>query len=172
MTRSELDGARWAIPGARTKNKRPHAIALPPLALDVIAGVKAIYGDAGYVFSTSGTRPISGFSKVKSRLDAAMLDLARREAADRGLDPAQIKIQDWRLHDLRRTAATGMQRAGADVHVIERTLNHFSGTFGGIVSTYQQHKFETEVRAAVEAWSKLLLSIVGELPPNVVPIRA
>ena len=32
MERTELDGDRWTIPGARTKNHRSHTIPLPPLA--------------------------------------------------------------------------------------------------------------------------------------------
>jgi hypothetical protein len=70
---------------------------------------------------------------------------------------------------LRRTAATGMARAGADLHVIERSLNHVSGSFGGIVGVYQKHRFEAQVADALEAWAAMLLAIVK--PSNVVPMR-
>ena len=115
MTRAELseDSSTWNIPGTRAKNKRPHVIPLPPLAREIVAGVKQIAGKPGYVFTTNGRTPVSGFSKTKKRLDIAM--------------PA---VPHWRVHDLRRTAATGMARAGADLHVIERALNHVSGSFG------------------------------------------
>ena len=49
MRRSELgDGGTWTIPGARTKNHRPPA-------------VLRIEGDL--IFSTTGTSPVSGWSK-------------------------------------------------------------------------------------------------------------
>jgi hypothetical protein len=80
-------------------------------------------------------------------------------------------LANWRIHDLRRTAATGMARAGADLHVIERALNHVSGSFGGIVSVYQKHKFSAEVKSALEAWANLVTSIIEDRRANVTPIR-
>jgi hypothetical protein len=62
-----------------------------------------------------------------------------------------------------------MARAGADLHVIERSLNHVSGSFGGIVGVYQKHRFEAQVADALEAWAAMLLAIVK--PSNVVPMR-
>ena len=77
----------------------------------------------------------------------------------------------WRIHDLRRTAVTGMARAGADLAVIERAVNHVSGSFGGIVGVYQKHKFADEVRIALEAWANLLVEIVEGRPANDIAIR-
>jgi integrase len=154
MTYDELadDGVIWILDGSRTKNRRPHTIPLSPLARECITSVQRIRSDAGYIFSTNGETPFSGFSKAKRRLDCLVCEMLGD-----GMPP-------WRLHDLRRTAATGMARAGADLHVIERTLNHVSGSFGGIVAVYQRHKFETEVKRALEAWANLLLEIV--IPPK------
>lgn len=150
MTYRELttDGMLWKLDGSRTKNRRPHSIPLPPHARERIANVPRIRGADQYVFSTNGRTPVSGFSKAKSKLDREM----RKTLQD---------LPAWRVHDLRRTAATGMARAGVDLHVIERALNHVSGSFGGIVSVYQRHRYEDEVKAALEAWENLVLSIVG-----------
>ena len=125
---------------------------LAPQARDILRGIRRV-ANSECVFSTNGRSPVSGFSKAKARLDEAM------------------GVSDWRLHDLRRTAVTGMARAGADLHVIERAVNHVSGSFGGIVGVYQQHRFADEVRAALEAWANLLTSIVEGRPANVTPIR-
>jgi len=135
MTRSEIseDGTTWTLSASRTKNRRVHDVPLSPLAREIIAGVKMIAGKSGYVFTTTGTKPVSGFSRLKGRLDKLMTKLACDEAAASGRDPAEVKIPRWRLHDLRRTAVTGMARAGADLHVIERAVNHVSGSFGGIL---------------------------------------
>jgi integrase len=163
MTRDELseDTAIWTISGTRTKNRRSHVVPLPRLAQEVLAGIKQIAGKRGYVFTTTGNTPVSGFSKIKARLDRAM-----------GAAAGGTTIPPWRLHDLRRTAASGMARAGADLHVIERTLNHVSGSFGGIVGVYQRHRYADEVRAALEAWEKLLRITTGRTPrKDVVPKR-
>jgi integrase len=154
MTRVELSGdlATWSIPGERTKNRRAHVVPLSPLARNVLRTVKPV-ANSEFVFTTNGVAPVSGFSKMKSRLDAA------------------IGVANWRLHDLRRTAVTGMARAGADLAVIERAVNHVSGSFAGVVGIYQQHRYADEVRAALEAWSNLLVSLVEGRGANVTPIR-
>jgi integrase len=174
MTRAEIsdDCATWSLAAGRTKNNRPHVVPLPPLAREIIGGVRTIAGKPGYIFTTTGTTPVSGFSRVKTRLDKLMLKFAREEAAAAGRGSAEVTIPPWRLHDLRRTAVTGMARAGADLHVIERAVNHVSGSFGGIVATYQKHRYAAEVRAALEAWANLIGEITSREPRgNVVPLR-
>ena len=82
MTWGELDAGIWMLPGSRTKNKRGHHVPLSRLAHDVIADVRVIAGKPGYVFTTNGRTPVSGFSKTKLRIDAAMLRLAQQEDAE------------------------------------------------------------------------------------------
>ena len=115
-----------------------------------------------FVFSTTGTTAVSGFSKVKVRIDARMKEL---------LGP---KFQPWRIHDLRRTAASGMAALGFQPHVIERVLNHVSGAQGGLVSVYQRHEYREERKRAIMAWGDHVMQLVsGEKPAsNVVPLRA
>jgi integrase len=153
MRRSELsaDLSTWTIPPGRTKNKREHAVPLSSQARKIIADTKSISADL--LFTVTSTAPISGWGKVKLKLDELM------------------GTADWRIHDLRRTAITGMARAGTDLHVIERAVNHTSGSFGGIVGVYQKFKFEGDVKAALEAWANLLTSIVEGRPANVTPLR-
>ncbi len=174
---SELsaDGATLTIPGKRTKNRKPHIVPLSRLARELLAGVEKIDGRAGYVFSTTGTTPLSGFSKIKRRLDARMLALAREAAAEAGRDPAEAEFPPWRLHDLRRTAATGLQQLGVKLEVTEAVLNHVSGSRAGIVAVYQVHEYADEKRAALDAWATRLQQIIAGGPAgqtNVVALRA
>jgi integrase len=177
MTRSELgldDKGRsvLTLPPARTKNKRTHVVPLSPLADGIIGTVKKIAGKPGYVFTTNGATPVSGFSKAKRNIDQTMVKLARQEAIEAGRDPSAVIVVPWRVHDLRRTAVTGMARAGADLHVIERAINHVSGSFAGVVGTYQRHRFAGEVRAALEAWANMLGQITAGAPAaNVIAMR-
>jgi integrase len=66
----------------------------------------------------------------------------------------------WRLHDLHRTVATGMQRLGTRLEVIEAVLGHISGSRSGIVGIYQRHRFEDEARAALTAWGEHVLRLI------------
>lgn len=153
MRRDELgeDGV-LTISGARTKNHRPHVLPLPPLALDIIAAVR-IEGE--FLFSTTGHSPISGWSKAKRALDTAM----------------GSKVVPWRLHDLRRTAASGMQRLGVRAEVIERALNHVSGSFRGVAGTYQRDLLSDEVGAALLRWSQHVAGLASGKADKVVALQ-
>jgi len=65
------------------------------------------------------------------------------------------------IHDLRRSVASGMARLGVNLPVIERVLNHVSGSFAGIVGVYQRHDFADEKRAALERWAAHLAKVVA-----------
>ena len=94
----------------------------------------------GLVFTTTGKTPISGCSRAKKLLDAAMLKIAKEQASAAGTGAETIEIADWRIHDLRRTMATGFQILGVRFEVTEATLNHISGmSRAGVAGVYQQH---------------------------------
>lgn len=158
MLEDELDLERrlWTVPGARTKNGRAHDVYLTDAALAALeAAPRIVPPENGpqYIFSTTGASPVSGYSRAKARLERRMLRTLRALARRRGEDPRKVKIEQWGPHDLRRTIATGMARLGVHLPVIERCLNHVSGSFGGIVSVYQHHSYADQKRAAWEAWA-------------------
>jgi integrase len=73
---------------------------------------------------------VSGFSRAKERSDAEILKLQKADAIERGDDPGRVQpMPHWTLHDLRRTGTTGMARLGMQLPVIEKILNHTSGSF-------------------------------------------
>lgn len=160
----------WCLPGERTKNGKPHDVPLSQSTLDLIMEI-GTKDCSNLLFPARFTRdyevnakerPASGFGRAKSRLDAAMLDELCLMAEERGDDPQSVELVPWRLHDLRRTAASGMARLGVGIHVVEKLLNHTSGTFGGIVAVYQRHDFAVEKRAAVIAWSEFIDSLSND----------
>lgn len=114
--------SQWLLPASRAKNGVESLIHLSFAAvaeLDLRA-----WGDkwprSGLVFSTTGKTPISGFSKLKKGLDAAMADVLHADHPD-------TQIVPWRLHDLRRTMATAMQRLRISGDVIEACENRLAG---------------------------------------------
>lgn len=181
MQWAELDlGSKepvWLLPSNRTKNGREHAVPLAPRSgaiLDKqswprVAGAQE--EESTFVFTTTGTTSISGFSRAKAKLDATMLEIAREEAQARGDDPDKISLAPWHLHDLRRTAASNMARLGISVSVVEKVLNHVSGTFSGIVSVYQRHDFLAEKRHALTVWADHVASLTSPNKSNVVRLK-
>jgi integrase len=143
-----LEGRTWTIPKERAKNNKTHDVALSDAALAVIEEVRAtprVYSPNGFLFTFTGETPVSGFSKAKNALDERMGD-----------------APTWRLHDLRRTAATGLQKLNIRLEVTEAVLGHISGSRAGIVGIYQRHDYADEKRRALETWGAFVLDLVQE----------
>jgi integrase len=156
MRQQEIDEDRrlWTLPAARTKNGQEHSIPLSSQAWALIEA-RPRFAGGDFVFSTSGKGPINNWDEVKHRISAR----------------AGIAADSWRLHDLRRTCASGMQKLGISVPVIEKALNHTSGTFRGIVGVYQQHDYADEVRIALQKWADRIEEIVGGKSAKIVRLR-
>jgi integrase len=88
--------------------------------------------DAGLVFAGESGR-MSGWGKLKIKLD-------ERCAIE----------EPWRVHDLRRTTASGMQRLGVDRETIAAVLNH---SLPGITSIYMRDRLEPQKREALNLWA-------------------
>ncbi len=162
MARTELDmdAALWTIPRARAKNAVQHAVPLSPQCLAILSDMPRI-GDR-FVFTTNTRAAVSGFSQMKAALD-------RRVTALNDGQP----LPHWTFHDLRRSTATGMARLGIALPVIERALNHVSGSFRGIVSVYQKHEYGDEKRHALDAWGVFVERLVStEEGANVLEMKA
>lgn len=161
----ELDQSahQWNLPASRSKNAQPNIIPLNDLVFDDLgkAAGSARWPAKGLVFSTTGETPVSGHSKAKKRLDAKMLELAQEEAREKGFDPEDVEMTPWRVHDLRRTFATAMQQLGVRFEVTEAVLNHVSGAKGGVAGIYQRHDWRDEKRAALDAWSRYVGSLLS-----------
>jgi integrase len=70
-------------------------------------------------------------------------------------------VSDWVLHDLRRTFASGLAALGVPIPVVEKLLNHVSGTFSGIVGVYHRYDYAKEMREAVELWEKHIQTLTA-----------
>lgn len=155
----------WEIPSDRTKNSRPHVVPLSPLAAKIIAGRPEI-GEAGLLFSATGTTPASGFSRAKRRIDKHINE-ARKKAE-------QKPMPDWDLHDLRRTMVTMMnENLGIAPHIVEACVNHVSGLAkAGVAGVYNKALYLDDRRRALEAWAEYLKGIVtAEKGRRVVKLR-
>src|SRR5262249_5872597 len=140
---SEIEGTAIRLSGERTKNGEPHDIPLSPPAMGIINDLPRI-ADSKFVFTTNGRAPIAGWSLIKKQLDG-VVEL----------------VNPWRLHDLRRTLATGLQKLGIGLQVVESILGHVGGSRAGVVGIYQRHAYDAEKRGDLEAWGKHVSALVG-----------
>lgn len=171
---AEVDkaAATWTIPADRAKNGNASIVPLSDLAaaefqaLAKRAGRKDGWPRTGFVFTTTGETSVSGHSRAKRRIDKRIADAATKL-------PGKPVVPPWRLHDLRRTLATGMQRLGVRFEVTEAILNHVSGAKAGVAGVYQLHDWGPEKRLALQAWADHLQMIIDgkEKPSNVVQIQ-
>jgi integrase len=135
-----LAGQIWTVPDEATGGRGAHAVPLSSFAIEVLTSLPRT--DSPYVFPARGHpgRPVSGFSKVARR----MADLSG--------------VGDWRLGDLRRTAAAGMARHGVPPHVLGWILNRGTGDRPGLADLAEADIEAT--RQAFEAWAERVREIV------------
>jgi integrase len=129
----------WTLSSERTKADRQHVVPLSSLAVALLCGLPDLGGE--YVFTARGDRPVSGLSKAKAHADTLS------------------GVAGWRLHDLRRTVATGLARLGTPPHVVSEILNHAPA--GITRQVYDRYSYEREVREALERWAACLQGIIG-----------
>ncbi len=132
----DLDNKLWTLPAARSKNKREHTIPLSEPALAILGEVKNV---GPWVFAYTGKGPVRSF--------------AGRMTVLRG-----VVGPGWRLHDIRRTAATGMGALDVSNEMIGRVLNH---TVAGVTAIYNRNDPEAQKRAALDLWADAVMTLVG-----------
>jgi integrase len=172
----QFDAGNWIIPPGRMKGRkagrkaaRSHLVPLTPEIEELI--LRAQQHGGAFVFSTTrGKRPVHLGAKVKTKLDALMLEELRAMAVERGEDRAAVNLKPWTNHDLRRTCRTHLSQMKIEERVREAVLAHRPP---GITGTYDTHEYESEKREALQMWAARLRSIVEPPPPNnVVPLRS
>jgi integrase len=159
--REEVFALRWPeivgdaihLAADRSKNKAARIIPLSPLAQRVLAELP----DLGeFVVSVDGEKPFTNFTYSKAQLERRL----------------SVTLSPWRLHDLRRSVATGLQRLGVRLETIEAVLGHVGGSRSGIVRVYQRHRFADEAREALMVWGAHLQRLLdGAEGAEVVPLR-
>lgn len=145
MKWSDINGDVWTIPASLAKNKQPHDVPLPDMALEIIEEMRHITGDSDFVFCSprKDNKPIGSIKISKEKI---------QDESD---------ISDFRPHDLRRTVATYMAKLGVDRTVLGKILNH-KGLAGDsqVTAIYDRHSYMKEKRQALNRWNHKLKQIL------------
>jgi integrase len=161
----------WTVPASRRgKTSDDHAVPLTETALDLLKQAvvevqrlsrRRDEKPSGFVFEMKGAEPITVRALAKA------VERYRTEIGNQ----AHPTFGHWTPHDLRRTCRTGLAAEGIIAEIAERVVGHVQN---GMIGVYDQHRYDQEKRAALEAWERRLLRIVEakETTDNVVPLQA
>lgn len=140
----DLTANLWSLAPERNKSGRPHVVPLTPSVVAILKSLPRLHEVMVFPANRDAPEnPVSGHGKAKIRIEAAS------------------GTSGWTLHDLRRTAATGMAKLKTPPHVIERVLNHASGSFAGVAGIYNRFGYLDEMRAALDAWDAQVTALVA-----------
>jgi Arm DNA-binding domain/Phage integrase family/Phage integrase central domain len=163
----DLARATWTIDQKRFKSNSEHIV---PLTDDMLALIRDLprFKSGAFLFSTSYGKIATDITeKVKTKIDERMLRTLQAMARVRGDDPDSVELRPWVIHDLRRTVRTHLAALRTPDHIAEMVLGHGKK---GLQRVYDQHRYESEMREALERWAARLRSIVEPAPANVVPL--
>jgi integrase len=149
MNHLEVQDDQWTIPASRYKTNMELLIPLSPMAMEILNKTPRI-GHLGWVFTTSGRKPLGGFSKFKKALD--------KVSATSG----------WTIHDVRRSARTLLARAGVPAEHAERCVGH---VLPGMQDNYNVYDYLAEKRIAFEKLAALVDQILNPPPAKVVSLH-
>jgi integrase len=142
-----LKGGWWVIPREHAKNGREHRVPLVGRALSILEELSAGRGDSDLVFpGRVNGRPIVNLAKPLARI-------IRRAG-----------VVSFAIHDLRRTAATGLARNGVPSAIISKILNHVSGDsgVGRITQIYNRYEYDKEKLDALMMWDAHIVQIMRD----------
>lgn len=134
----------WTIPATTAKNKQAHRVPLVPRVIGLLREAK--------VAGPADNRWVFGGEKGGSVA-------ARAAKAMRALRLAKAINFEIHRHDLRRTAATGMGRAGVSRTTIANILNHVDRG-SRATQIYDRYNHDSEKRVALETWARRLEEIL------------
>lgn len=132
------DMSVWTVPADRMKRGQAHVVALTDAAREALGTITRREG-VDLVFSTNDRTPISGFSKIKAKLDKLS------------------GVTDWTLHDFRRAGVSHLARMGFSPIVADKLLAHLPKALSNVARVYQRYTFGDERKAALQAWSAFVL---------------
>jgi integrase len=163
--REEIGGLKWSeidrslgremivLGPDRTKNKRQHELPLSRQALRIIQDRDTV------LMSRIASRGRPGTDTDRSEFVFGRRFTAwskSKEILDRRLNG-----MSWRLHDLRRSAATHMAELGVLPHIVEAILNHVSGHKSGVAGIYNRARYHGDMRAALQTWADYADRLAG-----------
>jgi integrase len=148
----DLDSSWWTIPSEHSKNKLTHRV---PLNASAVAILKTLRAEADRVLAAREARHDVTSAPIVHVLDGARGKRQQAEAA------ATFTVENFRGHDLRRTAASMMASGGIPRLTIAKILNHVERS---VTAVYDRHGYDPEKRSALKWWDAKLIDVLRNAP--------
>jgi integrase len=140
----DLDAAKWTLPASRRKTGKkdpePFEIHLHRYVIDVLRRQPVLEGSPFVFWGRRDRKPFDFQNALVARV------------RDRS------KVEDLRLHDIRRFVRSGMGRLGISQAVAEMCLGHIAKS--GLVKVYDSHTYVDEKKEAWQRWGDHLLTVI------------
>lgn len=146
----DFDEATWLIPASVTKNGNEHLVPLSQMALDILHTLRE---QADEILKAREKRGDEKSAPITHVVAGARGNRQQSAAAQ------TFGIDNFRGHDLRRTAATNMPKSGTPGEHISRVLNHVQDD--NVTNRYNRHEYLDEKRAALDLWAQRLKRILA-----------
>jgi len=147
----DLEGGWWTVPATSSKNKLAHRVPLNGSAIAILAALLATADkDAEYVLGAHHRAKGTGARGKRQQAEAA----------------ATFPVDNFRGHDLRRTAASIMASGGIPRLTISKILNHVERS---VTAVYDRHSYDAEKTAALAWWDAKLTAILDQKTSAVLP---
>jgi len=152
----DFKAATWTIPKDRMKLRRPHVVYLSQQAMDIMIALKTCAGESPYLLPSryDTGKPMS--NATLNRVTSATAELSRDE---------NLPLEDFTVHDLRRTASTLLHEAGYNTDWIEKCLAHEQR---GVRAVYNKAEYAVQRREMLQDWANIVDSLVAGA--KVIPI--
>lgn len=133
----DLTSGWWTIPIEFSKNNLSHRVPLSTPAIEILTKIREKSPGSEWVFpaKTGLSGHMTSFQKAAQRV---------RDKTD---------VENFKLHDLRRTTASYMTGMGVPRLTVSMILNHVEK---GVTRVYDRHSYDREKKAALDRWAQRL----------------
>ena len=152
----DLDNAVWSLPAERTKTGAPIDIPLSKPAMEALRKLVELACGDDYLLPARKRQ-----ERMLPHIHENTLNVALSK-----VKPLLTGMENFTIHDMRRTARTHLAALGVEPHIAEHCLNH---KIDGVEGIYNRHAYFNERREALAKWAAVVEAC--ETPgSNVVPM--
>lgn len=135
----------WTIPKDRMKARRPHNVYLSRQAMEILTALRSCAGSSPYILPSRHDQRTHISPGSLNRLTTSVVEQAKSR---------DIPLENFTLHDLRRTGSTILNEVGFNGDWIEKCLAHEQGHSSRGV--YNKAQYAEQRRHMLQEWANMI----------------